>query len=46
MGVPVGVVEALEAIEYQTLLRKEREEKSVIGKIKRWLHALIGGNHG
>ena len=41
MGTPVGVIEALEAIEYQALLRKEREEKSVIKKIKRWFRALI-----
>ncbi len=41
-GEPVGFFEAIEAIEYQETLRKEREQNSIINRIKRAWNVVRG----
>lgn len=40
-GIPVGIYEALAAIEYQEQLRREREQNSVFNRMKRWLRRAL-----
>ena len=39
-GEPVGVLEALYAINYQERLRREREAQSFMSRLKRWLRSI------
>ena len=40
-GIPVGIYEAIAAIEYQEQLRHEREQNSVFNRMKRWLRRAL-----
>jgi hypothetical protein len=42
MGIPIDFAEALEVIEYQETLRAEREakkDKTLFGRLRRWLRS-------
>ena len=40
-GIPVGIYEAIAAIEYQEQLRHEREQNSVFNRMKRWVRRAL-----
>lgn len=35
-GEPIGFLEAIAVIEYQERLRQERQEKSILGRLRAW----------
>ena len=37
MGEPVGIFEAIEAIEYQEALKEERKQKKFFARLRKWL---------
>lgn len=39
MGIPVGMAEAIEAIEYQKALQLERKNRTILSKLRAWLGA-------
>ena len=41
-GIPVGMLEAIAVIEYQTRLRREREYNSMFNRAKRWIKRILG----
>ena len=38
-GEPIGILEAVAAINYQENLRREREANTLVARLKRWLRA-------
>ena len=40
-GIPVEVHEAIAALEYQAQLRREREQNSVLNRMRRWMRRTL-----
>ena len=40
-GIPVGIYEAIAAIEYQEQLRHKREQNSVFNRMNRWVRRTL-----